>query len=92
MLLNLPSILFFTLTGFVDFSSLMKIPLMKYYKPDMVLHHIQHSVSSTGRNRFEKKEENGRLHVRAVYGRRMERVSTWLLYLVLHAFLCQAWL
>ena len=49
--------------------------MLRHYKRHAVLQKVEYSMSESGRFRFEKKCENGRIYVRAVYGRRMERVS-----------------
>jgi hypothetical protein len=61
-------------SGFVEFLSLMKVPMLRYYKPDEALDHIHQSVSESGRHRFEKKTESCTVYVRALYGRHMEWV------------------
>lgn len=54
---------------------LLRVPLMRHHNPHEVLKEVEESTTSAGSKRFEKKYENSTVYVRALYGRRMERVS-----------------
>ncbi|XP_070573013.1 F-box/LRR-repeat protein fbxl-1-like [Ptychodera flava] len=61
-------------TGFVDLRELLKLPLFTQHTETEVLNEIKHSKSTRGNKRFEfRREYDGQILVRALYGRKMER-------------------
>ena len=52
------------------------MPLLKRYNAYKVLQEVMSSKTSRGFERYQKKHEGNTIYVRAVYGRRMERVSS----------------
>ena len=65
----------FYIAGFVSLMDLLKVPMMKRYEPYHVLKNIKSSMNQRGVSRFEHKQDGGIFYVRALYGRRMERVT-----------------
>ena len=67
-------VIFLLLIGYVKLMELLQVPLLKWYKPHDILQEAA-SLTEAGHRRFEWKDENGFIYIRALYGRRMERVS-----------------
>ena len=66
------------LPGFVPLMALLKVPLLTDYQPYHILRMVDNSCSNGKIRRFERKFYNGEVYVRALYGRRMERVRLFI--------------
>ncbi len=64
-----------SVTGWVELFRLLQVPMMKFYSARQVLEEVEKSTSVRGTKRFERKFVDGSIYVRAVYSRRIERVS-----------------
>ncbi|XP_076453105.1 uncharacterized protein LOC143288468 [Babylonia areolata] len=60
-------------SGFVDLHELLLVPMLSQYCAEEVMAEIKDSQSRRGSHRFECRIENGKVLVRASYGRRMEK-------------------
>ena len=69
-------------SGYVELLALLRVPLMKRYRPEEVLAEIDGSKSHRGWNRFEKKYEHGNIYVRALYMRQIERVRNRYMFIL----------
>lgn len=63
--------------GWVSLIDLTKVPMMKWYNMYDLMKEVINSKSHRGTNRYEQKHENGIVYIRALYGRRMERVCNF---------------
>ncbi|XP_005091554.1 uncharacterized protein LOC101851012 isoform X2 [Aplysia californica] len=59
--------------GYVKLEDLPTLGLLKYYTSDELLEHVKSSVSSRGGQRFDWREQNGTVFVRAAYLRNFEK-------------------
>lgn len=59
--------------GFVKLDDLVEVPLLQRYTAQEVLDQVKGSTSYRGKRRYEEKEQNNIIYVRATYARRFER-------------------
>ncbi|KAL8559883.1 hypothetical protein ACOMHN_016929 [Nucella lapillus] len=60
-------------SGFVDLQDLLSVPMLVRYSAEEILAEVSSSQSHRGSHRFDCHTKNGRMLVRATYGRKMEK-------------------
>lgn len=67
--------MFNLIVGFVDLDQLLDLHLMRHHTRQEVIEEVDISLSHRRAKRFERKEENGKLLIRACFCRNFEEVK-----------------
>ena len=62
-------------SGFVALQELLSVPILGQYSEEEIMDEIKTSHSNRGSYRFDSRVENGKVLVRATYGRKLEKAS-----------------
>ena len=64
------------IVGFIDIKEVMSVSMMRHHSEEGVLQEVQTSTSHRNTKRFDRKDENGKIYIRANFCRNFEPVST----------------
>ena len=71
--------------GFIDVKEVMTVSMMRHHSEQDVLDEVEKSTSHRNTKRFDRKDENGKIFIRANFCRNFEPVS--LMFISILAFL-----